>query len=378
MVYKLIFVALLVILVFGKIPIEKQEQLLNYTFEQFIHDFELNFSETEFSFREAIFYKELSRVKAHNAKNLSWKEAINKFSAMTHKEVAQFYGRSKAKAGLTRKSYSNKKFLPKNINMKPVTELPKSVDWRRKGVVSAVKDQGKCGSCWAFASTAVIESHVAINTGLLYDLSTQQLASCSPNPQECGGTGGCDGATAEIAFDYLTKTDGIFQEFQYPYTSYYGVNKECAIPEGTKPVAFINGFQQLPANDYAALMNAVATVGPISISVDASTFRAYSSGIFSGCNQIKPDINHAVVLVGYGEEDDGIKYWIVRNSWSPSFGEGGYLRILRTDNDDEVCGIDVTPEHGSACKGDSNPIKVCGTCGILADSSFPLNAGKNK
>jgi cathepsin L len=214
---------------------------------------------------------------------------------------------------------------------------------------------------------------VAIASGLLFDLSPEQIAMCSPNPESCGGTGGCEGATAEVAFEYVSNSIGMLEEFQYPYTSYYGVDAACSMPSGQAGVATINGYVQLPANNYTALMNAVATVGPIAVSVDASTFHSYTSGIFAGCNQVNPDINHAVTLVGYGEEN-GQKYWLIRNSWSPKYGEKGYIRVARSDADEEVCGMDITPLDGSACNGDDTPVKACGTCGVLFDSSYPLNA----
>lgn len=239
-------------------------------------------------------------------------------------------------------------------------------------VVTSVKDQGHCGSCWAFASTAVIESHVAITTGKLFDLSVQQMAMCAPNPDSCGGTGGCEGSTAELAFSYVTESKGLFQEYQYSYASYYGKDMACAIPTGS-PVATINGFVQLPANNYTALMNAIATVGPVAISVDASSWSAYESGVYNGCNQKTPEIDHAVVLMGYGEED-GKKYWLIRNSWSPNWGEIGYIKVARFDTEGEICGMDVTPQVGTACAGETDPVRVCGTCGVLFDSAYPLNA----
>jgi cathepsin L len=257
-----------------------------------------------------------------------------------------------------------------DLTIDSVKELPKSVDWREKGVVSAVKDQGYCGSCWAFASTAVIESHVALETGKLFDLSPQQIASCSPNPKQCGGKGNCQGATAEIAFDYVANSEGLLEEFQYSYSSFYGVESSCSIPPAGVPKAHIDGYVKLPSNDYTSLMNAVAKIGPIAISVDASSWHAYSSGIFNGCNQVNPDINHAVVLVGYGEEN-GQKYWLVRNSWSASWGENGYIRLNRDEN---ICGTDITPQDGSACEGEKEPVQACGTCGILFDSAYPIGA----
>ena len=350
----------------------KTVDLNNYTFDNYLTDFNLRFHPSELESRRATFLSELSRVRAHNAKNLSWKEEINQFSVLTNKEREAFKGRSGGVSQTQGKMLKAAKPLPSNFEMKPLDRLPKEVDWRTKHVTTAVKDQGHCGSCWAFAATAVIESHVAINSGLLFDLSPEQVAMCSPNPESCGGTGGCHGATSEIAFEYVSNSDGIREEFQYPYNSYYGIEHKCSIPE-SPGVATINGYVQLPANNYTALMNAVAQVGPVAVSVDASTFHSYSSGIFDGCNQVNPDINHAVVLVGYGEEN-GQKYWLIRNSWSPKYGEKGYIRVARHDAEQEICGTDITPLDGSACNGDDTPVKVCGTCGVLFDSSYPLNA----
>lgn len=187
------------------------------------------------------------------------------------------------------------------------------------------------------------------------------------------GTGGCEGATSEIGMDYVAGSDGLFQEYQYSYSGYYGQDAECVIPTLTTPVATISGFAKLPENNYTALMDAVTTLGPIAISVDASTWHAYESGIYNGCNQEQPDINHAVVLVGYGE-DNGEKYWTVRNSWSAAYGEAGYIRIHRGDDEESNCGTDVTPQDGTACAGETEPVQVCGTCGILYDSAYPLGA----
>lgn len=345
----------------------KSSELDTYSYEQHIKDFALEHSED----RRKAFVKELARVRLHNSNpNKKWTETMNKFSTMSASEMTAMKGRIKAST----KTHSNLKAhngIPSDFKLKAVSELPAEVDWRTAGVVSAVKDQGGCGSCWAFSATATIESHVALSTGLLFNLSPEQIAMCSPNPDSCGGTGGCAGATAEIAFDYVSNSAGLFEEYQYGYTSYYGKNYDCALPTDTNPVATIDGYVQLPANNYTALMNAVATVGPISISVDAA-WGAYESGVYDGCNQANPDIDHAVQLVGYGEEN-GSKYWLVRNSWSPAWGEQGYIKLARADTDDQNCGIDTTPQDGSACEGETDPVVACGTCGILFDSSYPLN-----
>ena len=195
---------------------------------------------------------------------------------------------------------------------------------------------------------------------------------CAPNPDSCGGTGGCGGSTAELAFEYASgpNSPGLLEEFQYPYTSYNGQDFAC-VNQISSPVR-IGGYVQLPSNNYTALMNAVANVGPVTLTVAANSWGAYQGGIFSGCGS-DMDLNHVVVLMGYGVEN-GTKYWLVRNSWSPAWGENCYIRIVRSDDDESVCGIDDTPQDGSACEGQTRPVKVCGSCGLLYDSAYPVGA----
>jgi len=347
-------------------------ELHNYTFDNFLSEFKLDYKvgSPEYAQRKSIFQAELARVVAHNSAKTSWKETVNHMSAMTATEKTAFKGRHKNAAAAHQPVYQSTRNAY-DFTMRDVSALPTDVDWRSQGVVSAVKDQGYCGSCWAFAATATLESHVAINSGQLFDFSPQQIAACSPNPDQCGGSGNCKGATAEIAFDYVASSNGILEEFQYGYSEYFAVESACNINPSALPKAKITGYKQLSENNYEELMNAVAQVGPIAVSVDASAWGAYESGIFDGCNQAKPDIDHAVVLVGYGE-DNGQKYWLIRNSWSASWGEAGYIRIARTDSEATRCGTDTTPCNGSACAGTCNtPVNVCGTCGVLYDSAYP-------
>jgi cathepsin L len=326
-----------------------------YTFEQFMKEFNLKYTRGELSERRSIFDKELARIKSHNSGGASYQIGVNQFSALTKKEKNDFHGRSKgAKAQHKPKNLRN---LLKSV--KHTDQLPASVDWRDEGIVTPVKDQGHCGSCWAFAATAVLESHVAKESGLLFDLSPQQISMCAPNPDSCGVAG----------------SDGLFQEFAYPYTAYYGEDSTCAPNDAAVEVAGIEGYVQLQQNNYTELMNAVATYGPIAVSVDASEWHAYEGGVFDGCNQEQPDINHAVTLVGYGSCPIHGDYWLVRNSWSPAWGEKGYIKIRRNgESDEENCGQDITPQDGVACAGETDPVKVCGTCGILYDSAYPTGA----
>jgi len=251
------------------------------------------------------------------------------------------------------------------------TALPTDVDWRTKGVVTAPKDQAQCGSCWTFATAETLESHYAIKTGKLVTLSEQQILDCTPNPDECGGTGGCQGGTAELAYARITELGGLTTEADYPYVSGSGRDFTCKTPIPT-PAVKVSNYTKLPENEYDPLLNAVATVGPIAISVDAGSWGRYSNGVFDGCNQKSPDIDHAVVLVGYGTDTKLGDFWLVRNSWGSSWGEKGYIRLKRSTTIE--CGVDLHPSDGSGCKGGPATVKVCGTCGILYDTCYPIVA----
>jgi cathepsin L len=323
----------------------------------------------------------------HNSRavsgQVSWTKGVNAFTDFSSNEMRAKFGHSKdvqaqyesavAGGGVLHASQG----APAHVANTPLSALPSHVDWRQAGAVTAVKNQGQCGSCWAFAATETLESHVFINTGILQDLAVQQPVSCAPNPQECGGTGGCSGATAQIAWDYVVKT-GQTSEWQYPYDSYYGTTTPCVFNSTSKqqPVAKITGHTVLQANNQTALMQTLALVGPLAVSVDASHWKAYKGGVFDGCDYAaNMDVNHAVVLVGYGTDAaSGKDYWLIRNSWSPSWGEKGYIRLQRDADEDVKCGIDSTPQDGSACKGDDTPKKVCGQCAVLYDTAYPLGA----
>jgi len=251
-----------------------------------------------------------------------------------------------------------------------------SFDWRQKaGVVTEPKNQGGCGSCWAFSATETLESHYALATGEAAPiLSPQQITSCTPNPKKCGGTGGCSGATQPLAFNY-TEHAGVTLETDYPYK---GITGTCETGK-IKPVVKNSGYVKLPENDYASLMSAVATKGPISISVAAGSFSwqlygggVYTGGMFGSCGFV---VDHAVQLVGYGS-DSGKMYWLVRNSWGGSWGEKGYIRIARFGDGKEPCGKDTKPSDGNACAGNTTQPTWCGLCGILSASSYPTGVAK--
>jgi len=202
---------------------------------------------------------------------------------------------------------------------------PTSVDWRTKGVVTPVKNQQQCGSCWAFSATGSTEGSVAIKTGKLTSLSEQQLVDCS----DSYGNQGCNGGLMDQAFEYII-ANGITTEAAYPYTAQDG---QC---QSGKPVASrLTSYVDVTAGSEDALLQAVA-LGPVSVAIEADQqcFQFYSGGILSdpSCGM---QLDHGVLAVGYGTTA-GTDFWIVKNSWGTSWGESGYIRMIRGQNE---CGI---------------------------------------
>ncbi|GMI48872.1 hypothetical protein TrCOL_g7275 [Triparma columacea] len=334
----------------------------DYTYEQFVEDFHKEISPRA----QSLFSQRLSEALSFNANpNRSYTKGINQFSD----QEAPPRGRKASRVTSDLKLASTYKRTVE------IEELPKEVDWRTAGVVTPVKNQGQCGSCWAFATTATVESHIALETGLLFSLSPQQLVACAPNTDHCGGIGGCMGSIPEVAYDYLIGAGGYAEEWSFPYISYTGAtNGTCPASEDLQVKAGIGGYVKLEENNAADVMVALATVGPLAVNVDASNWHNYESGVYDGCEYDAMDIDHVVVLVGYGtDEDTGLDYWLVRNSWSPTFGEAGYIRLLREAPEDTKCGVDTTPQDGTGCDGASTQYP-CGQCGVVFDVSYPTGA----
>ncbi|KAF6077188.1 cathepsin H [Phyllostomus discolor] len=208
---------------------------------------------------------------------------------------------------------------------------PTSVDWRKKGrFVSPVKNQGGCGSCWTFSTTGALESAIAIKTGKMLSLSEQQLVDCAQNFNNHG----CQGGLPSQAFEYIRYNKGIMGEDSYPYE---GKDGNCKFQPG-KAIAFVKDVANITLNDEAAMVEAVALYNPVSFAFEVtSDFMLYRKGIYSStsCHKTPDKVNHAVLAVGYGEQN-GKPYWIVKNSWGPSWGMNGYFLIERGKN---MCGL---------------------------------------
>jgi cathepsin L len=338
------------------------QEMPHPTFEQFKTSFSKKYSsDQEHKFREMVYQSNLKKIQAINSNpKYTWKAAVNRFADLLPSELKSLYGLNR-----NMKFFNYKKTASTAPSKDFLHNLPESVDWSQQGFVAPVRDQGACGSCWAFSAVSVLESHIAIQSGQLYYFSEQQLIDCAENPQHCGGTGGCEGSTQEIAFAYA-QANGIISRNDYPYK---GRDLKCAAGPKLR-MATIEGFVKLPENDYNALMTALATTGPVAISVAATEWEFYSRGVYNG--DCGTEINHAVTAVGYGVDPKFGPYWLVRNSWSQSWGEDGYIRIAREASAADVkCGIDYNPSAGSACDGGPEQITVCGLCGILSDSSHP-------
>jgi len=341
-------------------------ELDTYTFQDYVVEYNKIYTPIEYKIRSAIFDANLRSIKSHNAGDFSFKKGVNHFTDQTDQELRSMFGYKKGVVSTLDQSY----ILPHELSTDK--GAPAAVDWREKDVISPVKDQGRCGSCWAFATAAGVESSCALATGKVTILSEQQILDCTPNPDFCGGSGGCGGGTIDIAVAKIIEKGGLASEWTYPYVSYFGQDfPKCNFDASrTVPVAKLKGLAKLPVNKYEPVLNYLGSHGPLVINVDAGGWHNYESGVYSACSNTSTGINHVVQLVGYGTDSKHGDYWLVRNSWTPSWGEDGYIRIARTSQ--EECGIDKKPLDGTGCKGGPEQVVVCGPCGLLYDTSYPV------
>lgn len=281
------------------------------------------YTKQEESKRRSIWQENIDIITKHNieADNglHSFRLEINKFTDMTIDEL---------KCNLTYNELGEQSmtyvstFLPPN-NLK----LPDTVDWRNEGYVTHVKDQRDCGSCWAFSTTGGLEGQHFKKTGKLVSLSEQNLIDCSTE------NNGCNGGRMDLAYQYIVDNNGINTEESYPYVA---EEKTCTFNR-SKVGANCTGFVRVTSNDELALQKAVAYEGPIAVGIHMpSTFHMYKNGVYDIKTCDSNELNHGVLVVGYGVEN-GKDYWLVKNSYGPSWGMNGYFKISR--NNQNQCGI---------------------------------------
>jgi C1A family cysteine protease len=291
-------------------------------FVQFQYNFNKEYqSLEEHDRRFDIFKHNFQEILSHNSiHSANFTLGVNQFTDLTHEEFKQLHLGYNT---VVQQTTSCSKFAPTGAS------VPTSVDWRAKNAVTPVKDQGQCGSCWSFSATGAMEGAWAIAKGSLISLSEQQLVDCSRKY----GNLGCNGGLMDSAFEYSID-NGACSESEYPYTATGGTCHTC------RKVVQITKCSDVQANNQVALKEAVAK-GPVSIAIEADTaiFQSYKSGVITSAS-CGTNLDHGVLIVGYGVQDN-IKYWLVKNSWSASWGDAGYVKIERSDstNDKGICGV---------------------------------------
>merc|ERR1719323_1221892 len=286
--------------------------------------------------RYEIFKDNVDKINRHNALGLSWKMGVTTFADLTEQEFKE-----QIVGGCT---------LPERKNDDRVIDLktdgnPTSVDWVAENKVTPVKNQGQCGSCWAFSTTGAIEARYAIARGSLTSLSEQELVDCAGSE----GNNGCRGGLMDYGFEYVERQGGLCTESSFPYVAKTETRQCNALRSacGQKMDA-ISGYKDVRSSDSAALEAAVAQ-GPVSVAIEAdqSAFQLYRSGVLTG--RCGAQLDHGVLAVGYSN-DAPTPYWKVKNSWGANWGEAGYIRLCK----------DCNANYGK------------GQCGILGQPSYPL------
>ena len=303
-------------------------------FSNFIKNYNKDYSDSELVYRLSVFSENLKMINDHNVAGHSWTMGVNQFADLTSEEFKTQHTCLNRQSQVFRKSYLN--FIENNLD----EDLPESFDWVEKGAVTGVKDQGQCGSCWAFSSIGSIEGAYFLSSGKLVSLSESQLVDCSSSY----GNQGCNGGLFVPSFEYAEVTP-ICSEQDYPYVAVDGKCKQCT------GVTKVDSYVEVSANSEIALQQALLK-NPVSVAVVANglVWQFYNSGIVSsGCPSTQ--IDHGVILTAYGT-DNGQDFWKIKNSWGNLWGENGFIRLARN----------VTQEGGM--------------CGITSMASYPVITSK--
>jgi len=335
-------------------PAWKQEfdlvDLVRLDFKQTWADWKLAFnkeySSTEEEFKRfGIFVESLQKIATMNSNGMETARfALNQFSDLSPSEFSSFvHGENGACYQGTGRKPTLLNKLEKRLD-NDVGANPSSVDWTTQGVVTPVKNQGNCGSCWSFSATGATECRYAIAKGTLNSLSEQQLVDCTRGLPY--GNLGCGGGQMDAAFKYIENTGGLCTEAEYPYTARNGDCQASTCGTFYDP---ISGYTDVTPRDESALETATVS-GCVSVAIEAdqTAFQYYSSGVLTG--NCGTNLDHGVLVVGYGTQS-GTEYWKVKNSWGTSWGEQGYVLICKDCNkngNQGECGINDDPSYSYA------------------------------
>ena len=318
----------LIVLVFFLVSCDTDiDSVMFQQFQRFIKKYHKKYSSmNEYLARYEVFKQNV--MTTLKEENLPYKTGITRFSDLTKQEFARTY------LNLNYNALAAYNFNPHTVKIS--NAAPGSWDWREKGYVSAIKDQGGCGSCWAFATVANLEGLFFKNKGYMEIMSEQMLVDCDTID------GACNGGIMESAFDWIKQNGGIMRQADYPYT---GTKGNCRADSSRYVPMRVTGYKKLKGatSDFWSPVNEdevkefLYETGPLAIALNADPLQTYSSGILDRSSSQCPisGINHAVTIVGYGNEN-GTDFWIVKNSWGTWWGEGGYFRIRRGTG---VCGV---------------------------------------
>jgi len=300
------------------------EEYYQAQFASFVAKYDKSYSREDLLYRYNVFKANVDFITRHNRGNSSYTLGMNKFGDLPFEEFhAKYTGFNHVK-----RDFIRSKNVPPHVHR---YSNPASVDWRASGAVTPVKDQGQCGSCWAFSATGSMEGAVFIAKKTLLSLSEQQLVDCSTKQ----GNEGCNGGLMDYAFEYVIANKGLTSETAYPYKA---VDQRCKNPLPAS-VSTISSYVDVKSNDDQALEDAVSK-GPVSVAIEAdqAAFQFYTSGVFDDAS-CGTSLDHGVLAVGYNVSG-AKKYWIVKNSWGSDWGNQGYIWMVRKAGAGE-CGINM-------------------------------------
>jgi len=315
-------ITLALLLVFGvnSYELNNNEHNVYWRFAKFIDKYQKNYLDDykTFANKFEVFHENIKFIESHNEKYKSGKYSY-------YLDEGPFTDMSLEEFNSTVLSEYNSGPLGCSTFKYNQEIYPESLDWREKMAVTAVKNQGQCGSCWSFSTTGAIEGLTAIKNNNLVELSEQQLVDCSK------ANHGCNGGLMTMAFKYVAKIGGICSEDEYQYTAKDGQCKECESVEGTD----IKDCHEIESGDSEGLIYSLSNQ-PISVGIQADTpaFQHYGGGVFTDTKCYTGQIDHGVLLVAY---DKGTM--TIKNSWGASWGDKGYITIARTDDDVGICGV---------------------------------------